>query len=99
LVRQTVPGSRIVHHPGGTDRRHYRADGTRLHRLCRRPSRRLDAGVAEVADGLRNADWQRCASAQEGNRAGRLRHLLERRELTDDLRWNDSAMRRRSDGS
>ena len=99
LVRQTVPGSRIVHHQGGTDRRHYRADGTRLHRLRRRPSRRLDAGVEEVADGLQNADWQRYASAPESNRAGRLRHLLERGELTDDLRWNDSAMRRRSDGS
>lgn len=87
LVRRTVSGSRIVRHPAATDRRHYLVDGTRLHSFRRRPSVRLDDGIAEVAEGLRSADWQRCASAQGSNRARRLRQLLDRGELTDDLRW------------
>jgi nucleoside-diphosphate-sugar epimerase len=87
LVRQQVPGSRIVHHQAATDRRHYMADGSRLRSLCPRPSRSLEDGIAEVSDALRHADWQRCATAQESNRARRLSHLLERGELTDDLRW------------
>jgi nucleoside-diphosphate-sugar epimerase len=87
LVRQQVPGSRIVHHQAATDRRHYMADGSRLRSLCPRPSRSLEDGIAEVSDALRHADWQRCATAQDSNRARRLSHLLQRGELTDDLRW------------
>jgi hypothetical protein len=34
-------------------------------------------------------DWQRRAAAPESNRAERLRHLLERGKLADDLRWRD----------
>ncbi|BBZ27090.1 NAD-dependent dehydratase [Mycolicibacterium madagascariense] len=86
MVRRRVPGSRVVHHPAATDRRHYRVDGTRLHRFCRRPSIRLEDGVAEVADGLRSPHWQQRASALESNRARGLRHLLERGEFGDDLR-------------
>jgi nucleoside-diphosphate-sugar epimerase len=89
VVRKAVPGSRIVQNPGGKDLRHYLADGTRLHRLCARQPRLLDAGVAEVAAGFRCMDWQRRAAAPESNRAERLRHLLERGKLTDDLRWRD----------
>jgi nucleoside-diphosphate-sugar epimerase len=87
LVRQQVPGSRIVQRPAATDKRHYKADGSRLRNLCRRPSRPLADGIAELSDALRDADWQRCATAQESNRARRLSHLLEQGELTDDLRW------------
>jgi nucleoside-diphosphate-sugar epimerase len=87
LVRQMVSGSRIVRHPAATDRRHYLVDGTRLNSFRRRPLVRLHDGIAEVAEGFLSADWQRCASAQESNRARRLRHLLDRGELTDDLRW------------
>jgi nucleoside-diphosphate-sugar epimerase len=94
VVRRRVPGSRIVHHPAASDRRHYRVDGTRLRRFCRRPSIRLEDGLAEVADGMQNTDWQRRASAPESNRARRLLHLLERGELNDDLRW-----RKRGHGS
>ncbi len=87
VVRKAVPESRIVQHPGGEDRRHYLADGTRLHRLCARQPRLLDAGVAELAAGFRRIDWQRRAAAPESNRAERLRHLLDRGKLADDLRW------------
>jgi nucleoside-diphosphate-sugar epimerase len=86
MVRRRVPGSRVVHHPAATDRRHYRVDGTRLHRYCRRPSIRLEEGLAEVADGLPLPDWQRRAAALESNRARGLRHLLERGDFGDDLR-------------
>jgi nucleoside-diphosphate-sugar epimerase len=87
LVKKQVPSSRIVQHPAATDRRHYRADGSRLHDLCGRRSRSLEDGIAEVSEGLRHADWQRCATAHGSNRARRLSHLLDRGELTDDLRW------------
>jgi nucleoside-diphosphate-sugar epimerase len=87
LVRRQVPGSRIVHHPAAADRRHYMADGSRIRSLCRGPSRPLEEGIAELSDALRHSDWQRRATAQECNRARRLSHLLERGELTDDLRW------------
>jgi nucleoside-diphosphate-sugar epimerase len=86
MVRRRVPGSRVVHHPAATDRRHYRVDGTRLHRYCRRPSIRLEDGLAEVADGMRSPDWQRRASALVSNRARGLRDLLERGDFGDDLR-------------
>lgn len=87
LVRKRVPGSRIVHYPAATDRRHYRVDGTRVRRVCRRPPRHLSEGLREVTDGLRHTDWQRCASAKQSNRAQRLLQLLEGGELSDDLRW------------
>ncbi len=87
IIRRHVPASRVVHQPAATDRRHYRVDGTRLQRHCRRPSIRIEEGVEEVVSGLRDADWQRRASAPESNRARRLQHLLERGELGDDLRW------------
>lgn len=86
MVRRRVPGSRVVLHPAATDRRHYRVDGTRLHRFCRRPSTSLEDGLAEVADGLSSPDWQRRASALHSNRARGLRHLLERGDFGDDLR-------------
>lgn len=87
MVRQRVPGSRVVHHRAATDRRHYRVDGTRLQLFCRPPSVHLEDGLAEVADALRNMEWQRRASAPESNRARCLAQLLERGELHDDLRW------------
>ncbi len=89
VVRKAVPGSRIMRHPAGTDRRHYLADGTRLHRLCARRPRLLEAGVAQVAMGFRSMDWQRRAAAPESNRTARLRYLLDQGELTDELRWRD----------
>lgn len=87
VVKRQVPGSRIVRQPAATDRRHYRVDGTRIRQLCRPPTVGLEAGVAEVADGLRSTDWQHRAAAPESNRARWLRQLLERGELGDDLRW------------
>lgn len=87
LVRQRVPGSRIRHHPAAIDRRHYRVDGRRIRRFCQRRSVQFEEGLAEVADNMGSADWQRRAAAPQSNRAGRLRHLLELGELGDDLRW------------
>jgi nucleoside-diphosphate-sugar epimerase len=89
LVKRRVPGSRIVHHPAATDRRHYRVDGTRVRTLCRRPPLQLAAGLEEVADGLRNALWQNRACAQESNRARQLSYLLDRGDLSDELRWRE----------
>lgn len=87
LVRAAVPGSRIVRHPSAADHRYYLADGSRLHALCRRSLRRLDVGIADIANALSHADWQRRASAPNSNRARGLQNLLERGELTDDLCW------------
>ena len=87
-VRRSVPGTRVVRQHGAIDRRHYRVDGSRLRRLRRRTSIRLEDGIAEVSDALAHgADWQRRAAAHGSNRARRLNHLLQRGELSDDVRW------------
>jgi len=87
VVKKAVPGSRIVQHPEGRDRRHYLADGSRLHRLCARQPRSLDAGVTEVAEGFQHVTWQQRAAAPEGKRAQHLRQLLDQGIITDNLRW------------
>jgi len=95
ITRDTVPGSTIEYaEGGGPDPRTYRVDFGKFSRAFPeyRPRWTAREGARELVDAYREANLS--LDTFQGDRFVRLAHLkllIEKRELSDDLRWRQAA--------
>lgn len=95
ITRDTVPGSIIEYaEGGGPDPRTYRVDFGKFSRAFPdyRPRWTAREGARELVDAYREANLS--LDTFQGDRFVRLAHLkllIEKRELSDDLRWRQAA--------